>query len=63
MTTPTGPPSLVPPKTNYQDYFSRSETNTFHFQCASLLVPCVIDLVAAAAYPADVVQIIYAAVQ
>ena len=43
IATPTSPLILVPPITNYQDYFSHSETNSFRGCYADVLSPCAIN--------------------
>ena len=54
MTTPTIHPSHVLPETTYQDYFSRTETNTFHGRYTAVLEPYIINLTSATAMPANV---------
>ena len=63
MATQTGPLSLVPPTTNYQEYFDRAETDTFCGCYSAFLAPYVINpaVVAVSDALADVAQMIYAA--
>ena len=65
MATPTSPLSLLPPKTSYQYYFSRANTDTFRRRYAAVLAPYVINPVTAVANaaPVDFAQLIYAAGQ
>ena len=65
MATPTGPLSLVLPKSTYRDYFYRSKTYTFCGSYTAVLVPHAINPTAAAATTAtdNVAQAIYAMAQ
>ena len=63
MAIPTGPPILVPPASNYQDFLSHADTYTFRSHYAAVLAPYTIGPAAAAAAPDDVVRLIYAAEQ
>ena len=66
METPTGPSSLVYPTTSYQEYFARSETDTFCERYSAVMTPYYIDpttAAAAAAAPANVARLIKAAAQ
>ena len=57
MATPAGPPSLLTPTTNYQDYFARAKTDTLRRRYAAILVPYAIEPAGAinADSPANVV--------
>ena len=65
MAKSTGPPRIVPLGGTYQDYLSRSNTNTFCGRYAAILMPYAIDPAASAAdsVPDDVVRLIHAAMQ
>ena len=59
MLTPAGLSSLVPPSTNYQEYFSRINSDTFHGFYANILESYGIDPTAAANTPDNVARLIY----
>ena len=60
MEKTTGPPSLAPPATTYQDHLSPTGIYTFYRRYAVVLAPCATNPTTSVAAPANVGRLIYA---